>query len=134
MYDEVLYGERALRAGAMGYLQKETACDQLVAAIERVREGGFFLSQDLSDRLIMAMVSASEARSEAGTPFERLSDRELEVLELLGKGHTTRTAADHLGLSVKTVETYRENIKDKLALEHNNELICCAAHWVADTA
>ena len=129
MHDENLYAERAIRAGAKGYITKETAIDCMVDALHKVRSGSIYLSQAMTDRLLQSIAHGNLAEGEA--PLERLSDRELEVFELIGQGLTTQSTADHLGLSVKTIETYRENIKNKLNLENNNEFICRAAQWVA---
>jgi DNA-binding NarL/FixJ family response regulator len=130
MHDEALFAERALRAGAMGFINKEEAIDQMVSAMRRVLAGSIYLSPGMTDRVLQ---SIARGELEGGkVTLEQLSDRELEVFELIGKGLTTRQAADHLNLSVKTIETYRENIKTKLNLENNNELICRAAQWIVD--
>lgn len=129
MHDETLYAERALRAGALGYIAKEEAIDSMVDALRKVRSGAIYLSPAMTDRVLQSIAWGELENGRA--PLEQLSDRELEVFELIGQGLTTRSTADHLGLSVKTVETYRENIKTKLNLENNNELICRAAQWVA---
>ena len=130
MHDEALFAERALRAGAMGFINKEEAIDQMVSAMRKVLSGSVYLSPSMTDRILQ---SIARGELDAGkVTLEELSDRELEVFELIGKGLTTRQAADHLNLSVKTIETYRENIKTKLNLENNNELICRAAQWVVD--
>lgn len=129
MHDEAQFAERALRAGAMGYISKGTAIEHLVGAIRKVLAGSIYLSQPMTDRLLRSITQSDMERGRA--TLDSLSDRELEVFELLGRGMTTRDAAEHLHLSVKTVETYRENLKTKLNLEHSNELICRAAQWVA---
>jgi DNA-binding NarL/FixJ family response regulator len=131
MHDEAQFAERALRAGAMGYITKAAAVDDLLVAIRRVLAGSIYLSQTMTDRLLLTITQSDMERGRAS--LDRLSDRELEVFELLGRGMTTRDTAEHLHLSVKTVETYRENLKTKLNLEHSNELICRAAQWVAST-
>jgi len=128
MHDENLFAERALRAGAKGYINKETAIDCMIEALRKVRSGSIYLSEAMTDRLLQAI--AYSDLSEGKAPLEQLSDREFEVFEFIGQGLTTRAVAERLGLSVKTVETYRENIKNKLSLENNNELICRAAQWV----
>jgi DNA-binding NarL/FixJ family response regulator len=129
MHDESLFAERALRAGARGYINKEEAIDNMLAALRKVDSGAIYLSQTMTDRILQSIASGD--LEEGRAPLEQLSDREMEVFELIGHGLTTRSAAEHLGLSVKTIETYRENIKTKLNLENNNELICRAAQWVA---
>ncbi|HSL19163.1 MAG TPA: response regulator transcription factor [Methylomirabilota bacterium] len=128
MHDETLFAERALRAGAKGYINKEEAPRSMVEALRRVDSGAIWLSPPMTDRVLQSIASGDLDNGQA--PLEQLSNRELEVFELIGQGLTTRATADHLGLSVKTVETYRENIKTKLNLENNNELICRAAQWV----
>jgi len=128
MHDETLYAERALRAGAKGYINKDKGLEKMVEALRKIHSGAIYLSQAMTDRILQSIASGDLDDGKA--PLEQLSDRELEVFELIGQGHTTRSTADHLGLSVKTVETYRENIKTKLNLENNNELICRAAQWV----
>jgi DNA-binding NarL/FixJ family response regulator len=129
MHDDTLFAERALRAGAMGYINKAENIDTMIEALCKVRSGAIHLSQEMTDRILQSIASGDLEKGRA--PLEQLSDRELEVFELIGQGLTTRSTATHLGLSVKTVETYRENIKTKLNLENNNELICRAAQWVA---
>ena len=129
MHDETLFAERALRAGAAGYITKEEAIDNMVEALRKVRSGSIYLSPAMTDRVLKSIAWGELEKGRA--PLEQLSDRELEVFELIGQGLTTLKTAEHLGLSVKTVETYRENIKNKLNLENNNELICRAAQWVA---
>jgi DNA-binding NarL/FixJ family response regulator len=131
MHEDALFAERALRAGARGYINKAETVEHLVEAVRRILDGSIYLSQEMTDRMLMSIASL-EGEDGTRSPLDRLSDRELEVFELLGRGLTTRQAADHLHLSVKTVETYRENIKAKLALNNNNELICHAARWVSD--
>ena len=128
MHDEALFAERALRAGALGYINKEESVNEMVDAIRRVLTGSIYLSQPMTDRLLRTITQSDMEQGKA--TLDRLSDRELEVFELLGQGMTTRQAATRLNLSVKTIETYRENIKTKLNLENNNELICRAAQWV----
>jgi DNA-binding NarL/FixJ family response regulator len=128
MHDEALFAERALRAGALGYINKEEAVTEMVDAMRKVLAGSIYLSQNMTDRLLRTITQNDMEQGNA--TLDRLSDRELEVFELLGQGLTTRQAADRLHLSVKTIETYRENIKTKLNLENNNELICRAAQWV----
>jgi DNA-binding NarL/FixJ family response regulator len=129
MHDEKLFAERALRAGARGYINKEKAIGSMVDALRKVQSGAIYLSETMTDRILQAIARGDLEGGRA--PLEQLSDREFEVFELIGHGKTTRATAEHLGLSVKTVETYRENIKTKLNLENNNELICRAAQWVA---
>lgn len=128
MHDESLFAERALRAGAHGYINKSAAVGDLVAAVRKVLSGSIVLSQEMTDRLLMSVAAGDLTRGV--DELSHLSDRELEVFELLGQGRTTKETADHLNLSIKTIETYRENIKEKLSIDNNNELICRAAQWV----
>lgn len=128
MYDETMYAERALRAGAMGYITKEEASDKVVDAIRQILRGEIYLSDQMSVRMLKDVASGRPRR--AGTPLESLSDRELEVFELIGHAQGTRQIAKRLHLSVKTIETHRESIKRKLSLHGNLELIRSAMHWV----
>lgn len=125
VHDEVLFAERALQAGASGYLNKEEPMDKLVEAIDAVMGGGIYLSEDLGQRLFQRMRKKGD--SLPGSPTEILSKRELEVFKLIGSGQTTATIATSLRLSSKTIETYRENIKRKLGLRNNVELLRHAA-------
>jgi len=130
MHDERLYAERALQAGALGFVNKQEPPEALIEAIRRTLSGRIHLSDGMSDRLLQR--AAKGAPEEASEPVLSLSDRELQVLRLIGQGLTTRKVAARLRLSVKTVDTYRENLKAKLNLETSNELIRFAALWVAE--
>ena len=121
MHDESLYAERALRAGAKGYITKQEATKQILTAIRRVLNGGVYVSEKLAD-LILQRVSGGP-RGTAGSPAERLSDRELEVFQLLGEGMPVKQIAKNLHVSVKTIETHREHIKDKLGFKTSSELL-----------
>jgi len=128
MHDESLYAEHALRAGASGYVMKQAAANTLIQAIEKVMEGEIYVSKTMSSQMLkMAFRSGSE---ETRTGAELLSLRELEVFELIGRGNSTREIADQLNLSVKTIETYRAHIKEKLHLRSGTELMQRAVHWV----
>ena len=127
-HDEELYAERAVRAGARGYVSKVAAGDQIVTAIRRVLRGGIHLSEDLKDKMLFG--AASGAKDATQTPLEVLSDRELEVFEMTGRGIPTREISERLHLSVKTVESYRSRIKAKLGLANGTELIKHAVAWV----
>ena len=128
MHDESLYAEHALRAGASGYVMKQAASNTLIQAIEKVMDGEIYVSKNMSSQMLkMAFRSGSE---EARTGAELLSLRELEVFELIGRGNSTREIAEQLNLSVKTIETYRAHIKDKLQLRSGTELMQRAIHWV----
>ena len=127
MMDEALYADRVLRAGASGYLRKEQATDNIIIAIRQVLGGEVYLSPSATAR-VLNQVATNEAPTKS--PVETLSDRELEVFEMLGDGQTSREIAARLHLSVKTVETYREKIKAKLNLKNGSELTRHAIHWV----
>ncbi|MEM7625781.1 MAG: response regulator transcription factor [Planctomycetota bacterium] len=126
MMDEALYADRVLRAGASGYLRKEQATDNIVTAIRQVLDNKIYLSPSATARVLNQVATAD---APAKSPVETLSDRELEVFELLGDGITSREIAARLHLSVKTVETYREKIKAKLNLKNGSELTRHAIHW-----
>lgn len=127
MHDESLYAEHALRAGASGYVMKQAASSTLITAIEKVLEGEVYVSKKMSTQMLkMAFRGGEDSRS--GT--DALSRRELEVFELVGRGNSTREIAEHLHLSVKTIETYRAHIKEKLQLRSATELMQRAVHWV----
>lgn len=126
-HDESLYAERAIRAGAKGYLMKLEAADVIVKAIKHVLRGGIYVSEDVKERLLVGMMTGKDVSQ---SPLEILSDRELEVFELTGKGVSTKEIADRLHLSVKTVESYRARIKSKLNLNTAAELMQHAVKWV----
>lgn len=127
-HDEALYAERAIRAGARGYIMKLEAGEVIVDAIQRVMNGGIYVSQEINERLLMGMLNGKNIHS--SSPLELLSDRELEVFELTGQGLATRDIAERLHLSVKTVESYRARIKNKLDLNNATELMQHAVQWV----
>lgn len=127
-HDESLYAERAIRAGAKGYVMKLAAPDELVKAVRKVMNGGIYVSEKVNERLLMGMISGKEMVSQS--PLDVLSDRELEVFELTGKGFGTRDISERLHLSVKTVESYRARIKTKLNLSNAAELMQHAVQWV----
>ena len=127
-HDESLYAERVIRAGAKGYVMKLEAGDELLKAVRKVLGGGIYVSDEVSERLLMGMARGQKRVMES--PIEKLSDRELEVFELTGKGNSTRDIAEKLHLSVKTVESYRARIKTKLNLENATELMVHAVKWV----
>ena len=127
-YDEEVYSERAVRAGARGYLAKHEAGTALIDAIRAVLEGRLYLSDGLRDRVVGSYLSGGPAESDVAD----LTDRELEVFRLFGRGMTTAQVADAMMLSPKTIETHRVHIKQKLGLESTNEFIRRAALWTAD--
>ena len=127
-HDEALYAERAIRAGARGYVMKLEAADEIVKAVRRVLAGGIYVSEEINERLLMGLASGRDELAQS--PLEVLSDRELEVFELSGRGLATREIAEKLHLSVKTVESYRARIKEKLNLKTAAELMQHAVQWV----
>jgi DNA-binding NarL/FixJ family response regulator len=129
MHDEQIYAERALRAGAKGYVMKQHPPETLLEAIRQVLKGKVYLSPQMSDRMLGKLVGAGTSDKPIQSPIEKLSDRELEVLQLIGKGQTTAQIADKLCLSVKTIETYREHLKQKLNLKSGPELVRYAIEW-----
>ena len=128
-HDESLYAERAIRAGARGYIMKLEAGDVIVKAVRHVMDGGIYVSDEINERLLLSMAAGGRERI-SQSPLEVLSDRELEVFELTGRGTGTRDIAERLHLSVKTVESYRARIKKKLNLESATELMQHAVQWV----
>lgn len=131
MHDELLYAERALRAGAMGYLNKVESTDKIVEAIEQILGSRIYLSGPMTERVLQRMMRNDGDTS--ASPIDSLSDRELEVFEMIGQGLTTRQIAKKLHLSPKTIETHREHIKTKLNLQNNNELVRQAVQWVLES-
>jgi len=128
MHDEMFYAERALRAGAQGYIMKQRATTEIVKAIHRITDGELYLSPEMADQLLRRAVDGPSGADKLGP--SQLSDRELEVLQLLGQGISTREIAEKLHLSIKTIESYRANIKRKLDLKNASELMRYAVDWV----
>lgn len=132
MHDEVLYAERALRAGAKGYVMKQEATEKVMSAIRRVLHGEIALSEKMATRMLAQLVTAKPGGS--GSPVERLSDRELEIFMMIGKGIGTREIAEKLFLSIKTVEAHREHIKEKLNFRSGAELLRYAMQYTLEQA
>lgn len=128
MHDETLYADRALRAGARGYIMKSEVESVIIDAIRQVLEGKVYVSETLGTQILLRYTGA--APGEGTSPLERLSDRELEVFEAIGRGFGTREIAEKLALSPKTIDSYRSRIKDKLAIESNSILTRRAVLWV----
>jgi DNA-binding NarL/FixJ family response regulator len=126
MHDESLYAERALRAGARGYIMKEEATDKMLTAIRKVLQGDVYLSDDMVSRILHRIADGKKE----GSLLDRLSDRELEVFHLIGDGLGTRQIAERMNVSVKTIESYRAHIKDKLKLTTSTEVVRQAVQWV----
>jgi DNA-binding NarL/FixJ family response regulator len=127
MHDETLYADRALRAGARGYLMKREALDSVIAAVRTVLRGEIYVSPSMQKRMIAEHVGAG---GQAKSPIEKLTDRELEVLQLIGEGNDVRDIAEKLHLSAKTVEAHRAHIKEKLNLTNAREVARFAVQWV----
>lgn len=130
MYSEDLYAERALRAGASGYLNKCAHGDHLVEAVRAVLAGQQYLSQEMTDRLVRVAVGAG--RHGDVSPIDAMSDRELEVFRLIGEGYTTGAIARKLCLSSHTIDTHREKLKVKLGLRNGAELLREAVRWTLE--
>ncbi len=130
MHDESLFAERCLRAGAMGYLSKGEDRETILAAVRQVAAGRIHLSQRMTNLMLSRQIHGGQEPEEP--PLAELSDREIEVFECIGRGQSTREIAEQLHLSVKTVETHRENIKRKLGLESGIQLVQRAFQWVLE--
>jgi DNA-binding NarL/FixJ family response regulator len=126
MHDESLYAERALRAGARGYIMKREATKKILQAVRAVLGGKLYISDKISDAMAEKFL---DGRPAVASPVEQLSDRELEVFQLLGRGFSTRQIADHLRVGFKTVQTYSARLKEKLKLDNATQLLHEAIHW-----
>lgn len=131
MHDETMYGERAIRAGARGYVMKEAAADHLVTAIHKILGGGLYVSEALNARMLEQMSGASRSKVSG---LDALTDRELEILELIGKGVPTKNIAAQLSISARTVEAHRAHIKEKLGITDGAALVRYAVQWVESRA
>jgi len=129
MYDEQVYAERVLRAGADGYVMKEEAPDAVMAGLRQVLRGELALSEAIKSDFVRRLLGRPKAREDDPVKA-KLTDRELQVFNLLGSGLKTRQIAEELSLSVKTIETYRENLKNKLVLKDAEDLAQAAKQWV----
>lgn len=129
MYDESVYAQRSMRAGARGYVTKQQLDDTLLDAIRCLLAGEMYMSADLQRQLAAQFIGGQTLETES--PLNRLSNRELQVYRLIGQGRTTREIAETLRLSIKTIESHRAKIKNKLALSSSAELAQSAAQWVA---
>jgi DNA-binding NarL/FixJ family response regulator len=127
MHDETLYAERVLRAGAQGYITKQQATRDILLAIRRVLSGGIYLSEKTASTVLARLTSQPQAVSDSIADV--LADRELQVFEMTGRGLTTREIAEQLRIDMKTVDTYRTRIKEKLNLESTSELLKLAIRW-----
>ena len=127
MHDEALYAERALRAGARGYVMKREALDSILSAVREVMNGDVYISPTMTKRMLFDHIQGG---GETRNAVERLTDRELEVFQLIGEGRDMHEIARALHLSKKTVEAHRANIKEKLAVPSAREVVRYATHWV----
>jgi DNA-binding NarL/FixJ family response regulator len=127
MHDESIYAERALRAGAQGYIMKQEATEKVLVALRRILSGEIYVSERIANRMLHLYIGGPSG----GRPssIADLTDRELEVFRLIGEGHTTRQIAEELHISVKTVESYQAHIKEKLSLRSARELVQHAIQW-----
>lgn len=131
MHDERLLAERALRAGAMGYVNKQEAPEHLIDAVNKILDGKIYLSDAMTERLLMQSYT-NLSTDLTQSPIDALSNRELEVFEQIGSGYSTVQIAEHLKRSVKTIETHRAHIKEKLNLASSSELTRYAVQWSLD--
>src|SRR6202521_2481153 len=127
MHDESIYAERALRAGANGYIMKQEATEKVLVAVRRILKGGIYVSDRIANKMLKHYITGSGSLKSSS--ISDLSDRELEVFRLIGEGHGTRQIAEQLHLSVKTVESYQAHIKDKLSLRSARELMQHRIQW-----
>jgi DNA-binding NarL/FixJ family response regulator len=127
MHDEVIYAPRALRAGASGYVMKQEGPEKVITALRTILNGQVYLSEKMGARMLSQL--AGGRSNLAASPVEQLSDRELEVFTLIGQGHGTRAISEKLHLSVKTIESHRAHIKEKLNLKNSTELVHHAIQW-----
>jgi DNA-binding NarL/FixJ family response regulator len=132
MHDESMYGERALRAGARGYIMKEAAADHLITAARKVLNGGIYVSDSMASRMLEQVTGNRQKTSTAA--IDTLTDRELEVLELIGQGVATKLIAERLNISARTVEAHRAHIKEKLSITDGAALVRHAVQWVEQQA
>lgn len=128
LHDEEVYAERALRAGAKGFIMKAEATDNVMTAIREVLQGGVYLSNAMRSKILHSLSGGGGGREKNIT--ELLSDREFEVFQLIGNGLNTRNIAHKLNLSIKTIETYKSHLKTKLNLQDATEMIQYAVEWV----
>jgi len=129
MHDEAIYAERMLSAGANGYIMKQAASEQFLASLRRVLDGGIYVSEAVGSNMIQKFASGGAYIS--ANPIDRLSNRELQILHMIGKGMSTRETANSLNLSIKTVESHRQRIKRKLNLNTGAQLVQYAVNWFA---
>jgi len=132
MHEETVYAERALRAGANGYIMKQEATEKVLVALRRILNREIYVSERIASKMLRQYVSGTAVGKQS--PVSDLTDRELEVFRLIGEGHGTRQIAEELHVSVKTVESYQAHIKEKLSLRSARELVQHAIQWAIDEA
>ena len=127
MHDESIYAERALRAGAQGYIMKQEATEKVLIAVRRILQKEIYISERIANRMLQRYIGSRSPGHPSSVAD--LTDRELEVFRLIGEGHSTRKIAEELHISVKTVESYQAHIKEKLSLRSARELVQHAIQW-----
>jgi DNA-binding NarL/FixJ family response regulator len=127
-HEESIYAERSLRAGAKGYMMKFESSEIFLKAVRKVLNGGIYVSDEIADKLLMNAMSGNKPLM--NSPVDILSDRELEVFELIGRGKSSNEIADQLHLAVKTIETYRSRIKEKMDFKNSTVLVVHAVKWI----
>ncbi len=128
MHDETIYAQRVLRAGALGYVMKQEASDKVVLALRKIMSGEIYVNEQVGSQMLhQALTGRGKPNA---SPIDRLSDRELEVIEAIGQGKPTRQIAKELNVSVKTIESHRAHIKDKIGLKNASELVKFSVQWV----
>ena len=132
MHPDSIYAERAIRAGAQGYINKEQATDKMVEAIAQVLAGRIYLSEPMANKILQLAAGGRQMLEQS--PVERLSDRELEAFRLLGQGLDSHQVAMQMHITSRTVDTYRARIKTKLKCQTGRQLVQCAIQWVLETA
>ncbi|MBN2298553.1 MAG: response regulator transcription factor [Deltaproteobacteria bacterium] len=130
MHDELLYAERSLQAGAQGYIMKQETSRSIVKAIRRILDGNVYVSENIMGNLLNRVRTGRDSFDKS--PVDNLSDREFAVLRLIGEGRSTGEIAQQMNLSVRTISTYRERIKEKLHLKSSTELVRYAVCWVEE--
>ncbi|MBD5779252.1 response regulator transcription factor [Pelagicoccus sp. NFK12] len=128
MHDESIYAQRALRAGAKAYVMKKESSEKIIEAIRKILKGEIYVSPRVADQVLHQIVNGPSNAS--ASPVDRLTDRELEVVQLIGRGLSTREIAESLHLSVKTIESHRAHVKEKLNLRNATELVQFSVQWV----
>lgn len=132
MHDESIYALRVLKAGARAYVMKQEMVNKVLDAIRRIRNGQLYVSDEVAGQMLNRLVSGSNPAD--GSPVGSLSDRELEIVNLIGRGMLTREIAAHLHVSIKTIETHRAHIKQKLDLRNAAQLVQFCVRWVEDNS